>query len=194
MTILGEIPAILRLMAVFVVVLFAIRKRVSLGNAFLMGAVIMGVIFGLDLASMISSMIASVVYPKTLSLAVIVSLILVLSGSMESSGHMKRMLERFLGLLKSQRLNMVMFPALIGLLPMPGGAIFSAPMVKELGARTRLEAHHKSYVNYWFRHIWEYWWPLYPGVLLTVTMAGIDLWVFVLFLFPLTVVALLIGY
>ncbi|MGC9325537.1 MAG: DUF401 family protein [Desulfomonilia bacterium] len=187
-------PATIRLLLVFILVLLAIRKKLSLGNAFLMGAVLMGIVFGLGPRPMILSMISSVLYPKTLSLSIIVSLILILSSSMETSGHMRRLLLSFQGLLRNQKLNLVIFPALIGLLPMPGGAIFSAPMVKEIGAGTRLHADHMSYVNYWFRHIWEYWWPLYPGVLLATTMAGINLWTFVLFLFPLTGVAITIGY
>jgi integral membrane protein (TIGR00529 family) len=91
-------------------------------------------------------------------------------------------------------LNPIVFPALIGLLPMPGGAIFSAPMVKNLGHRHLLKSDQLSYLNYWFRHIWEYWWPLYPGVLLTTTIAGLNLWSFVLVLFPLTLVALMAGF
>ena len=51
-----------------------------------------------------------------------------------------------------------------------------------------------SYINYWFRHIWEYWWPLYPGILLTTALAGVDLWRLVLFTAPLTIVALAAGY
>ena len=113
---------------------------------------------------------------------------------MESSGHMKRLLKSFQGLVRSPRLNLIIFPALIGLLPMPGGAVFSAPMVKELGADTGLMPDHLSYVNYWFRHIWEYWWPLYPGVLLAITMADVNMLSFVLFLAPLTLVALSVGY
>ena len=89
---------------------------------------------------------------------------------------------------------MIVFPALIGLLPMPGGAIFSAPMVKTLGNRHHLEDARLSYINYWFRHVWEYWWPLYPGVLLTPALAGISLWTFVAFLFPITLAAITLGY
>jgi hypothetical protein len=77
---------------------------------------------------------------------------------------------------------------------MPGGAIFSAPMVKNLGRQHRLSASRLSYVNYWFRHIWEYWWPLYPGVLLATTIAGLNLWHYAVFLLPLTAVALAAGY
>ena len=88
----------------------------------------------------------------------------------------------------------MVFPALIGLLPMPGGAIFSAPMVKTLGKSHHMPGATLSYINYWYRHIWEYWWPLYPGILLTTALANIDLWQLVYFTLPLSLVAIAAGY
>lgn len=194
MPIFDVIPSIVRVFLVFILILFAIKRRLSLGNAFFSGSIVMGLMFGMTPLSMIHSIFASLTHPKTLSLGVIVSLILVLSHSMELAGQMTRLLDRFQGLVVRPKINLVIFPALIGLLPMPGGAIFSAPMVKSLGRRQNLSNDQLSFINYWFRHIWEYWWPLYPGVLLTTTLANLDLWVFVLFLFPLTSMALLVGY
>jgi uncharacterized protein len=77
---------------------------------------------------------------------------------------------------------------------MPGGAIFSAPMVKTLGQSHKLPGATLSYINYWYRHIWEYWWPLYPGILLTTALADIDLWHLVFFTLPLTLIAIVVGY
>ncbi len=85
------------------------------------------------------------------------------------------------------------FPALIGLVPHARGAIFSAPMVKELGNQSGLNPEQLSFINYWYRHIWEYWWPLYPGVLLAVTLAGTGLWIVVLVMWPLTVTTVSLG-
>jgi integral membrane protein (TIGR00529 family) len=191
---LETVPAFIKILLVFALVLLAIRQRLSLGNAFVIGAVCLGLIFRMPLPSIATSMLHSMTHLKTLSLAVIVSLILVLSHSLEAGGQMARLLDRFQGLVRHAGLNLVVFPALIGLLPMPGGAIFSAPMVKNLGRRRQLSGAQLSYVNYWFRHIWEYWWPLYPGVLLTTAMAGIDLWHFVVFLFPITIAAAGFGF
>jgi len=193
MSFVQDIPAIVRILVVFICILVAIKKKISLGNAFFLGAILIGLLFGLKPEAMISSAIASVLMPKTLLLAVIVTLILVLSSSMEEGGNMGRLVENFRGLVTHSRLNLAMFPALIGLLPMPGGAIFSAPMVKELGSRSGLRPDQLSFINYWYRHIWEYWWPLYPGVLLAVTLAAIDLWVVVLIMWPLTVIAVSLG-
>lgn len=191
---IGAIPAIVRIGLIFVLILLAIKREWSLGNAFLAGSLGLGIVFGMGPQAIARSMGLALIHPKTLSLAIVVSLILVLSHSLENSGQMSRLLNRFKGLIRNPKLNLVTFPALIGLLPMPGGAIFSAPMVKTLGHEHELSPAHLSYINYWFRHIWEYWWPLYPGILLTTALAGVDLWQLVAVTAPLTIVALIAGY
>jgi integral membrane protein (TIGR00529 family) len=192
--VLIEVPAIIKILIIFSLMLLAIRREMMLGHVFLIGAIALGFIFGLAPTALLKALLTSLLNPKTMALGVIVSLILVLSHSLEIAGQMERLLNHFKGLLRHAGLNLITFPALIGLLPMPGGAIFSAPMVKNLGAQHQLSSAQLSYVNYWFRHIWEYWWPLYPGILLTTAFTGLDLWVFVLFSFPLTIVALTAGY
>jgi len=191
---MANIPAIVRILIIFVLILLAIKRKWMLGNAFLCGALGLGLFFTMGPMAIGRSFLVAMLYPKTLSLTIIVGLILVLSHSLERSGQMARLLESFRGLLRWPRVNLVIFPALIGLLPMPGGAIFSAPMVKSMGHNHHLSGAHLSYVNYWFRHIWEYWWPLYPGILLTTALANVDLWRLVFFTLPLTFVAVIAGY
>ncbi len=191
---MAQIPVLFKLLIVFSLMLGGMRLKLSLGNAFMMGTVTMGFLFGQPVVAIIESAVHALIDPKTLSLSVVVSLILVLSHSLEKTGQMTRLLNGFRGLIRHEGLNIIVFPALIGLLPMPGGAIFSAPMVKDIGSRYQLSDSQLSYINYWFRHIWEYWWPLYPGVLLTTALAALDLWQFIVFLFPLTLVVLIVGY
>ena len=194
MTLLEHIPAIIKMIMIFILVLICIRKKLSLGNAFLLGSLFLSILFGLNPRATITSIFASITDPKTLSIALVVSLILVLSSSMELAGQMQRMLKNFQGLVASPRLNLVIFPALIGLLPMPGGAVFSAPMVKELGMRSKFSEAQLSFVNYWFRHIWEHWWPLYPGILLTTVITEISLLGIIVIMCPFTAVAVWLGY
>jgi integral membrane protein (TIGR00529 family) len=52
------------------------------------------------------------------------------------------------------------------MLPSPGGAVFSAPMVGEASSRLDIQPDQKAFINYWYRHIWEYVSPLYPGIIL----------------------------
>ena len=191
---INSIPAVLRILIIFAIILVMIKAKWNLGSAFLTGGVGLGFIFGLNPWEIVKGSASALLDIKTISLAMVVSLILVLSHSLEKSGQMQRLLSCFEGLSASPKLNLVIFPALIGLLPMPGGAIFSAPMVKTIGKSQHLSAQKLSYINYWFRHIWEHWWPLYPGILLTTTLAKVDLWQMVLFLLPLTIVAVIAGY
>jgi uncharacterized protein len=194
MNFLSTIPAFFRILFVFAVIIFSIRRKLALGHCFSLGAVSLGILFGMTPLAILKSAILALSDPKTLSLAAVVSLILILSHSLETVGQMQRLLDRFQGLIRNQAVNIVIFPALIGLLPMPGGAIFSAPMVKNLGYRGELNAADLSYVNYWFRHIWEYWWPLYPGVLLITAIGGVNLWSLVMTALPMTLVAIVAGY
>lgn len=194
MAILQSIPAVLRVLVAFILIVALIRRKVSLGNTFMLGALCLSLLFALGPGAVAQSVLGSVTDPKTLSLTVIVSLILVLSNSMEMAGQLERMLGSFQGLIRKPRFNLVLFPAMIGLLPMPGGAIFSAPMVKQLGAGSAYPPDRLSFINYWFRHIWEYWWPLYPGVLLTSVLADLNLAAFIVIMCPLTLLAVGAGY
>ncbi len=92
--------------------------------------------------------------------------ILLLSGLMDKSGQSHRLAEAMRHHIASARVRLLFFPALIGLLPVPGGAIFSCPMVEEVAKTLPVGAEHKGTINYWFRHVWECVWPLYPGFVL----------------------------
>lgn len=194
MEFLKTIPALFKLAVIFIYIIFSIRRKVSLGTAFLTGAILSGGLYGLGPFEIFKVFGASAFSPKTISLALIVTLILLLSSSMEKTGQMASLLLHFKGLVKSSRLNVIIFPAMIGLLPMPGGAVFSAPMVKELGRDLGYSTSKLSFINYWFRHVWEYWWPMYPGILLVPAMTDIRLYDLMIYHLPLSVFALLIGY
>jgi integral membrane protein (TIGR00529 family) len=52
----------------------------------------------------------------------------------------------------------------------------------------------KTKINYWFRHIWEYWWPVYPGVLLAIEITRLPMWKFILLQLPLSFLSVTAGY
>ena len=193
MTFISNLPAIVRVGLAFILILVAIRHKLSLGNSFFLGAVALSVFFGFGPLKAMHSMVASIIDPKTLCLALIVSLILILSNSMQKAGQMTRLLTTFRGLVAKPGLNLTLFPALMGLLPMPGGAVFSAPMVKEIGSTSDMSGSHLSFVNYWFRHIWDAWWPLYPGVLMTAILSNISLVAYCVLAAPVTLIVIFLG-
>ena len=128
-----------------------------------------------------------------IGLAFVVAQIIWFSSQLREVGVMRKLVSAVRGALPP-RAAMASLPAAIGVLPMPGGAIFSAPLVDECDECGRVPADLKTRINYWFRHIWEYWWPLYPGVLLAVEITGVDLWKFIALQLPMTFAAVAIGW
>jgi len=191
---LFNISPLVKLALIFVLIIVLIRQKLSLGAALTIGAIILGLWFHLSPFKVCISVIDSLTSIETIILFLVITLILVLSHSLETSGQMRRLLDSFGGISQNTRLNLVLFPAIIGLLPMPGGAVFSAPMVYEISRKENLSARRKTLINYWFRHIWEFFWPLYPGVILTCALSGIDMGTFILIQFPLTPFMACVGY
>lgn len=113
---------------------------------------------------------------------------------MESTGQARRLMEALTGYLASPRLRLAFFPALIGFLPMPGGAVFSAPMVAGVAEPLNLSREHKAPINYWFRHLWEMAWPLYPGLIMTANLSAIPITRLVLYTAPGALVCLGLGW
>lgn len=97
--------------------------------------------------------------------------------------------ERFSG-----KILLVPVAALIGLIPMPGGALFSAPLVEACDTEHRLSSDIKTRINYWFRHMWEYWFPLYAGVIMALQITGLEFYQMFLANFSMTLIHIFAGY
>jgi hypothetical protein len=179
--------ALASIFGVFALILVLVRLRAPLAAAILTGAAATGLLFGLDAPGVLRAALAGLVNGRTIGLVSITVLQLVLSGAMQAGGQMDQIVELARAVLRRPTTTMAALPALIGLLPMPGGALFSAPMVEAAAGRQPVGGAKLSAINYWFRHIWEHWWPLYPGVILAMTLTGGDFALFAAFQFPLGV-------
>jgi integral membrane protein (TIGR00529 family) len=124
-----------------------------------------------------------------LLLALAVALIPMIGGIMEASGQMR-------SLVSNLRIRRCAFlgisPALVGLLPMPGGALLSAPLVKGGGKGVSNES--KVALNVWFRHILYLVYPLSTALIVSTYLAGISVYDIIPYLFPFFAFTILLGY
>ena len=187
------LPAIVKVGLAFSMLLALHHFKVHLGLSLMLAGCLLGLLMGLSPVEVVTGLGGSLVAARTISLGLIVIIILVLSRLLSESGQLDRIVTSFTGLVHNVRVTSVFMPALIGLLPMPGGALFSAPMVESACRDSLVAPEDKTVINYWFRHIWEYWWPLYPGVVLAVSLLGVEAWRFMLIQLPLTIISLLSG-
>ena len=191
-TFLLSLPASVKVGGAFFLILLLNRFGLPLAWSILVNAVLLGLWSGGGLSSFRYE--ASVLLgPESLLLILDILLLLFLTESLNASGRMERTINSLKAGLRRPRLLYAGLPALIGLLPMPGGAIFSAPLVDALDHEKRFDPALKSAINYWFRHIWEYWWPLYPGVILAMKYSGLPVAVFFCIQAPLTLFAVMGG-
>ena len=97
---------------------------------------------------------------------------LFLAGVLKESGYLDLMVRGASS--AGCRFSYTAVPALIGLLPMPGGALVSAiAMKRKYLDESRMPPEWASYLNYWFRHIWIPSWPLFQSIVITAAVLAI---------------------
>ena len=189
-----SVLALLKICLTFGVMMFAIRRHWGLWLALLAGAVTLGLAFGLSPLAIGKTMAATLVLPSFLTLFLVVACILILSEIQGFTGQGHRLVDGLTPYIKSPRVRLIFFPALVGLLPMPGGAVFSCPMVRDVAETLDVTEEQKATLNYWFRHIWEAAWPLYPGYILGCAVAGIPPAMLLRYTFPFVLISLAVGW
>ncbi len=178
---MGDSWALAKIALVFVFMVTLLRHKANIGIVLLLSAVVLGGMFSLPVGKIGRVLVFDVggddarlheLLFKTVVLVVIIFLINGLGRLLEAAGTMRRLIHSLDDLISDGRYVMAAIPAAIGLLPMPGGAMLSAPFVGEMGDRMEVGAANKTLVNYWFRHIFEYAWPLYPAVIIAADLTG----------------------
>ncbi len=127
--------------------------------------------------------------PGILLLALAVALIPMIGGVMEISGQMRALVNN---LRIRRRAFLGITPALVGMLPMPGGALLSAPLVKRGG--TGVEPETKVALNVWFRHVLYLVYPLSTALIVSTYLAGLTVYGVIPYLAPFFILTILLGY
>ena len=161
-------------------------SKYELGIILTLGALGFAVLAGVDF---LQSLINVLTDPSILALIVIMILIPILGGIMEESGLMMEMIQK---MRISKKSSLMMIPALFGLLPVPGGALMSAPIVQQID--TEEDANVKVSINVWYRHMLIMIYPLSSALIIASKLTNINLYILVLGLVPSLIVMWLIGY
>lgn len=164
---------LLRTLVVLVVVVFLLRRTMHLGLVMLIGAATLALLYLTPPLDFLTGAWVALASPNALEMTATLIFTMIMENILRSTGTLKRMVESLSEVFPDARFIMASMPAMIGMLPSPGGAVFSAPMVSEAASRLSIPADQKAFVNYWYRHIWEYVSPLYPGIILVAGLAHI---------------------
>ncbi|MGB9661166.1 MAG: DUF401 family protein [Moorellaceae bacterium] len=182
-----------KLLLVFILVMALLMRRAPLGPVMVGGSVLLAALYRTSPGALLGMVWRATRNPTTVELVAILTSIMILEHFLGHEGYLKKMLEGLQGLFRDRRVVMAIIPAFIGLMPSAGGAIFSAPLVSKAADGGAIAAEEKSFVNYYYRHIWEYFLPLYPGVLLASRLSGLPLPHLIAALAPYGLLVILLG-
>jgi len=196
----------------FIIIIFLIRKKFNnkfledykFGLLLILGSVIIG-IFSLQIiqpVDILKTIIEASIYSfkekqivtETLEIALLTTLIFVLAKTMQETGSIKKLIDSLRSFFSKGGILGVI-PAVYGLMPAPGGAYLSAPMIDHEGDKYKLDNNQKNLLNVWFRHIW---FPIYPVsnamiLICSIEFSNIDIYKLVIVEVPAFFASIIIG-
>ncbi len=189
----------------FALIVVLIRRKVSFGLSLCIGALVVGV-FSLETIQLVDipkAFVEASIYSfkdqqfvtDTLELAILTTLIFMLAKALQETGGIKKLIDS-LRTMFSKGGTLGFIPAVYGLMPLPGGAILSAPMVDEEGDTYKLDADQKNFINIWFRHVWEPMYPVSAAMILicSVQFSNINIYLLMFLNIPACIAAIIIGF
>ena len=189
----------------FAFIIFFIRRKINFGLSLIIGSIILS-IFSLENTGpyeIINKVIEVSIYSiksnefntETIELAALMTLIYILAKTMQETGSINKLIYS-LRTIFSKGGILGIIPAIYGLMPVPGGALFSAPMIDTEGSLYKLNNNQKNFLNVWFRHIWFSIFPISSAMILicSTEFSNIDIYLLIFVNSPTFIASIIIGY
>lgn len=170
-----------------------IYKRVNLGITLNLTALFLALL-SLNWHGIPSIILQTSVDSSTISVVSATFGIMLLSQIYRETGTMRDLSNSLTSIIRNSKLVVTMIPAIIGLLPVAGGALMSAPLVEADADRLGLQADKKTYVNVWFRHTIFPVYPVSQVLMLTAALTGSSVASIIIRQVPVVVAMIIVGY
>ncbi|TFF97272.1 MAG: DUF401 family protein, partial [Promethearchaeota archaeon] len=178
----------IHVLLIFFIVLgfILILSKYELGIVLSAGALLFAILAQINI---IDSLLAVLLNPSIILLAIAVTMIPILGEIMSESGLMLELVQK---MKISKKTSLMMTPAFFGLLPVAGGALMSAPILDQIDSN--LNSDQKVAINVWYRHVLIFIYPISSALIIASIITGIPLYlIFISLLMPF-IVLILIGY
>ena len=154
--------------AFFVVLMY---RRVGLGISLTLAAFLMSIL-SLGISGTGIVLFVTCVDPTTLTLVFASFFVMFLSILYKETELVTILTRSIGGFIKNSKVTVSLLPAVIGLLPVAGGALMSAPMVEAEADKLGISKSKKTYINIWFRHAILPIYPISQFLILTAALTG----------------------
>ncbi|MDD5426884.1 MAG: DUF401 family protein [candidate division Zixibacteria bacterium] len=185
--------ATVKLLVIFVLILVALRQKVSVGITLFAAGLLTALLYQVAWLEILQGYWTLISSQRFIALTAVICLITTLGSLLKELGYLQRMAQSCRSFYGGKKTATALLPPLVGLMPMPGGALLSAPLVDEILAESRYSPEFKCATNYWFRHVVEHFMPIYPGMILTEAVTGLPAGKVAVLQAPLAVIMITLG-
>ncbi len=195
---LGLVDPTIAIAASLCLLMILLYRRFNLGIVLNATALLLAAL-ALDW-NMIPSVVYATVDPMTLNGRLTISVVLatfavmLLSQLYKETGMIDKLSESISKMINNPRIVLSVLPAAIGLLPVAGGALMSAPLVDTEAEKLKLKQDRKAYINLWFRHTIFPIYPISQPLIVAAAMMGTAVPILVLRQIPVVIVMVATGY
>jgi len=176
--------------ASFVTIIFLIANRKNFGIAMIIGSLLLSIANVNKIGEVFLNTITDF---RVIALMIIVVLIKMLATILEDSGLIKNLITGMEKKLSSRGM-LIAIPSILGLLPVPGGALLSAPIVYEQGKKVGMSSEKMMVVNLWYRHIGFLVFPLSTSLILISELSNINIYKLIILQSPIFLLSFFVGY
>jgi len=190
---LGLVDPLTAIVVAFCFLGVMIYKRVNLGIT-LNAAALLLALLALDISTIGLVIYETTISPLTISLVTATFGIMFLSLLYKETKVIDALSTSLSKLVKNSKVIVSVLPAVVGLLPVGGGALMSAPLVEAETEKLGLKGDKKTYVNLWFRHTIFPVYPVSQVLILTAMLTGVTITGLILRQIPVVIAMVLVGY
>ena len=184
---------VLFLVIIFLVIVAVVWLKKPLYMAMIAGILATVLLFRVNPAEAVQVLVRQTCAWETIEMLLSFYLIIFIQLMLEKRGRLVNAQTAFNRLITNPRMNTIISPAIMGLLPSAAVMTVCAEMVDHSCGDT-LDNKAKTFVSSYYRHIPEMFLPTFPVILLAMALSGQNAGLFILAMIPLVIAACAVVY
>lgn len=184
---------LIKLLIIFIAIIIVMRLKKPLYASIAAGTVVTILLYRIPLSSVLNLTQKGIFGSATINMVLAFYTITFLQRMLEKRDRLILAEDAISNLFNNRRVNTMVVPFVIGLLPSPGAVLIAAPIV-ENATEGYMDRDEQAFVTSYFRHISEAFLPTYAHIILAMQLANMSMTSFVVWMLPMVAVLFLSGY
>ncbi|HOW23643.1 MAG TPA: DUF401 family protein [Sedimentibacter sp.] len=156
---------LLVVLIVFLMIPLLSRFKINLSYILLTACTILALLSGIGSEASLKAISNTFTSFSSLNTILSVMMVGLLGGFMKHYKILDKLVETTYKILPNKKIILMVLPALMGTLIVPGGALLSAPFINEMGEEMKIPPPRRAAINLVFRHIAMFILPYSTGLL-----------------------------